>query len=232
MALPLLQRLGVRATFFVLPGALDRDPGPWREALAAGHEIGNHTVNHPCSANFPWSRARPLEQLTLADFSRELDDAERRIEDTLGVTPRVFAYPCGSSFVGRGRETRSLVPLVTERFLAGRTFNDVVANAPFHCDLAQVAAVDIDRIDFEQLRPKLAATVADRAWLVLGGHEVGRGLAPETTRIATLEAVMEWCREHEVWVDTVGAVAARVEQIAGRRFGDDRQDALARKRLE
>ena len=233
--LPLLDRLGVRATFFVLPDPVERDPGPWREVVAAGHEIGNHTATHPCSANNPWSRHRGLEQLTLADFTRELDEAEQRIEATLGVTPRVFAYPCGNTFVGRGRATRSLVPLVAERFVAGRTFNDTVANAPRHCDLAQVAAVAVDCIDIHQLRPQLEATIADRAWLVVGGHEVGPNLAPETTKLATLEAAVEWCREHRVWVDTVGAVAARVAQLAGRAADDDGdgdgQDALVRKRL-
>jgi len=222
VALPVLARLGVRATFFVLPAAVERDPSPWRDAVAAGHEIGNHTATHPCSGNFAWSRARALEELSVADVAREIDDAQHRIEDTLGVTPRVFAYPCGHTFAGRGRATRSLVPLVAERFLAGRTFNDVVANAPFHCDLAQVAAVDVDRIDAAQIQPKLDAAVGDRAWLVVGGHEVGRTLAPETTQVSTLDALVGWCRERAVWIDTVGAVAERVA---------DAQDESARKRL-
>lgn len=213
--LPLLDRLGVRATFFVLPEPVERDPGPWREVVAAGHEIGNHTADHPCSANFAWSRGRPLEDLSLTDLAREFDEAQRRIEDTLGVTPRVFAYPCGQTFVGRGRETQSLVPLVAERFLAGRTFNDIVANAPFHCDLAQVAAINVDCIDVTQLHPRLDAAVAERAWLVVGGHEVGPTLAPETTKVSMLEAMVEWCGERRVWVDTVGAVAERIADAQG-----------------
>jgi peptidoglycan/xylan/chitin deacetylase (PgdA/CDA1 family) len=220
--LPLLDRLGVRATFFVLPAAVEGDPVPWREAVAAGHEIGNHTATHPCSANFPWSRGRAIEELTEADFARDVDDAERRIEDALGVTPRVFAYPCGHTFVGRGRATCSVVPQIAARFLAGRTFNDLVANAPFSCDLAQVAAVNVDGMDFPQLQPRLDAAVADRAWLVVGGHEAGRTLAPETTKVATLEALVEQCRARRVWIGTIGAVAERVA---------DAQDELAPKRL-
>src|SRR6478735_2735850 len=207
VAHPLLDRLGVRATFFVLPQPLTQDRAAWQEMIAAGHEIGNHTVSHPCSGNFPWSRDRALEELTVADIAREVDDADRQIEDALGVTPTEFAYPCGQTYVGRGRDTCSLVPYVADRFLAGRTFNDFVANPPFHCDLAQVAARDVDRLAFDQVRPALEATVADRAWLVLGGHEIGHELAHETTRVDTLEAVVDWCREHRVWIDTVGAVA-------------------------
>jgi peptidoglycan/xylan/chitin deacetylase (PgdA/CDA1 family) len=210
VAAPLFERLGVRATFFVLPEPVSRDSGAWKEMVAAGHEMGNHTVNHPCSGNFPWSRGRALEEMTVADVAREVDDAERQIEDALGVAPTVFAYPCGHTFVGRGRSTTSLVPFVAERFVAGRTFNDLVANAAFHCDLAQVSAFNADHVGFEQLRPALEAALADRAWLVIGGHEIGHDLADETTRVDTLEAIVGWCREHDVWIDTVGAVATRV----------------------
>jgi peptidoglycan/xylan/chitin deacetylase (PgdA/CDA1 family) len=211
VAAPVLDRLDVRATFFVLPEPVNRDRAAWQDMVGAGHEIGNHTASHPCSGNFPWSRGRALEQLTVADIAREVDDAERQIEDAVGVTPTVFAYPCGQTFVGRGRSTTSLVPFVADRFLVGRTFNDLVANAPFHCDLAQASAFNTDHLGFEQLRPALEAALADRAWLVLGGHEVGHDLADETTRVDTLEAVVAWCREHQVWIDTVGAVATRVQ---------------------
>jgi peptidoglycan/xylan/chitin deacetylase (PgdA/CDA1 family) len=225
VGVPELDRLGVAATFFVLPDAVDAEPAAWREVASAGHEIGNHTLRHPCSGNFTWSRGRALEQLTIDDFRRELDDADDRIQERFGVRPVVFAYPCGQTFVGRGRDTRSLVPLVAERFLAGRTFNDVSANAPFHCDLAQVAAVNCDEHSFSRLQPRLEAALADRAWLVLGGHEIGACDADETTTTATIASVVHWCRDHDVWVDTVGAVARRVATAvadagqAGRRPG-------------
>src|SRR4051794_37830669 len=100
VAAPLFDRLDVRATFFVLPEPLSRERAAWRDMVAAGHEIGNHTASHPCSGNFPWSRGRALERLTVGDIAGEVDDAERRIEDSVGVTPTVFAYPCGQTFVG------------------------------------------------------------------------------------------------------------------------------------
>ena len=212
--IPLLDRLGVAATFFVLPDAVAAEPLGWRDVVAGGHEIGNHTVHHPCSGNFEWSRARSLENLTLGELRKELDEADRQLQDLLGVTPRVFAYPCGQTFVGRGRATKSLVPLIAERFEAGRTFNNVSANAPFHCDLAQVSAINVDELTFAQLLPRLEAALADGAWLVLGGHEVGELGARETTATDTIEAVVRWCRDHDVWVDTIGAVARRVARVS------------------
>jgi hypothetical protein len=208
--LPLLDRLGVRATFFVLPAAVARADSGWRHAAARGHEVGNHTMTHPCSANFAWSRTNAVEQMTLADYRSEVCEANRHLRELLGIDPTVFAYPCGNTFVGQGRDTQSLVPLIAELFDVGRTFNDVVANSPVHLDPAQTACVNSDGRSFATLLPSLEAALADGAWLVLGGHEIGATGEPETTGVETIEAVVSWCRSHRVWIDTIGTVASAV----------------------
>src|SRR6185503_20629729 len=58
---PALDRHGVRGTFYVLPGPAADRAEDWRRALASGHELGNHTMSHPCSANHNSSRDNPLE---------------------------------------------------------------------------------------------------------------------------------------------------------------------------
>jgi peptidoglycan/xylan/chitin deacetylase (PgdA/CDA1 family) len=208
--LPLLERLGVRATFFVLPDAVARDNSGWRRAATSGQEIGNHTLTHPCSANFAWSRANALERMTLADYRSEVCEANRHLRELLGIDPTVFAYPCGNTFVGHGRSTQSLVPLIAELFDVGRTFNDVIANSPAHLDPAQTACVNSDERSFAALLPTLEAALADGAWLVLGGHEIGSTDDGETTGVATIEAVVSWCRSNRVWIDTIGAIASAV----------------------
>jgi peptidoglycan/xylan/chitin deacetylase (PgdA/CDA1 family) len=210
---PLFQELGIRTTLFVLPDGVDLDRRGWAALVADGHEIGNHTARHPCSANFPWSRDHALEDLALEDMGLEIDEATTWITRTLGLEPRCFAYPCGQTYVGRGAETRSFVPLVADRFLAGRTFNDVALNAPDRCDLAQVQAMNSDALDFEQLRPTLEATLEQGAWLVLGGHEIGDRVDHETTSPATLRAVVSWCRANQVWIGTLGEVAEQVRAV-------------------
>ena len=44
--LRLLRERGVRATFFVTGGELERDMDAGRELVAAGHELGNHSYSH------------------------------------------------------------------------------------------------------------------------------------------------------------------------------------------
>ena len=100
-ALPVLQARGVRAMLFVVAGLLGKTdewdtpigepPQPLMDAaqirawLAAGHEIGAHTLSHPHLAEIPPAQARA-----------EIFDAKARLEDTFGVPVRHFCYPYGN----------------------------------------------------------------------------------------------------------------------------------------
>jgi hypothetical protein len=227
--LPLLDRLGVRATFFVLPNAVGASLAGWRDAVARGHEIGNHTRTHPCSRNFEWSRANPVERLTIADYRLELEEADRSLRELLGVEPTVFAYPCGQTFVGEGPSTQSLIPLIAELFEVGRTFNDAGANSPADLDPAQIACVNSDEQSFGDLLPILEAARADGAWLVLGGHEIGAAGDGDgdATWMDTIEAVVTWCEGSGVWIGTIGNVARalRAWGMKHELTQRDRQDA-------
>ena len=88
----------------------------WKEIVKDGHEIGNHTLYHPCTGNFPWAREKALENYSLASMRSELISANEQIHEMLGVVPRSFAYSCGQTFVGRGANTQSYVPLIDELF--------------------------------------------------------------------------------------------------------------------
>ena len=101
-ALPVLQKRGLRAIQFIVAGliggedAWDRaigeppqalmDEGMIREWLAAGHEIGSHTLTHP---HLP---ALPREQAWT-----EIFDSRRRLEDRFGVPIKHFCYPYGDN---------------------------------------------------------------------------------------------------------------------------------------
>jgi hypothetical protein len=213
--LDLLERLGIQATFFVLPGIARRDVRGWRAIVERGHEIGNHSLRHPCTGNLRSARRGGLEQLTLADIEADLDEANGQLEELLGATPRVFAYPCGQTFVGRGTATQSYVPVVARKFLVGRTFNNPWTNAPLRCDLAQVAAINTDAMPIERLRGHLDAALTEGSWVVLGGHEIG-GSGHDSTLPATIEAVVRWCRGAGVRLGTVGAVGDTVARMQGR----------------
>jgi peptidoglycan/xylan/chitin deacetylase (PgdA/CDA1 family) len=151
--LALLDKHKVKATFYVVPSAVERRLEGWKKVVASGHEVGNHSLNHPCTGNFEWSRQKALEDYTIEKMRDELMQANRRIKELLGVTAESFAYPCGQTFVGRGVETRSYVPVVAALFSSGRTWQDETPNDPGFCDLAQTTGVEMDGRDFEQILP-------------------------------------------------------------------------------
>src|SRR5882724_5237863 len=77
--LDLLDRLGLRATFYVSPANFRQRVDGWRRAVAVGHEIGNHTRSHPCSGNFDWVGDNHLEDWSLERMEEELDAANQVI---------------------------------------------------------------------------------------------------------------------------------------------------------
>ena len=201
----ILARYGLTGTFYVLPEMVRSRLGDWKRVAAAGHEIGNHTVSHPCSGNFAFSRRNPLEQYTLERMERdELLAGNDAIEELLGVRPRTFAYPCAQRFVGAGEQTRSYVPLVARHFTVGRGGFDETPNDPTICDLAQVTSLDMDGASTQQLRSLVRWALADGRWLVLAGHDVGE-FERQAVPPDSLDALCRYAREleAELWVDTV-----------------------------
>ncbi len=87
-AFPVLRELGLRATFFVVP-TLVGTPGyvSWaelREMVAAGMEIGSHSLTHPF-----------VDRLGPEELRREFGESKRRIEDRLGAAVRSASLPRG-----------------------------------------------------------------------------------------------------------------------------------------
>ena len=206
--LPLLEKYGVKATFYVSPPDVKLRLDGWKRAVVAGHEIGNHTLTHPCTGNYPGFRDRALEDLTLGQMAGEIDGASRAIFRQLGVWPRTFAYPCGQTFIGRGRHVASFVPLVAERFLAGRKWLSEDSNDPEFCDLSQLLSSESDGKSFAEIKTLVDRAVAEGRWLVLSGHEVGSG-GFQTTLASALEDLCRYAGDPKtgVWIDTVAGVS-------------------------
>ena len=215
--LPILDEYNAKATFYVSISPLEKRLDEWKRAIANGHEIGNHTLRHPCSGNFSFARERALENYTLDKMRDELEAANNIIEQQLDVRPVTFAYPCGQKFVGRGRNLKSYVPVVAEGFLAGRGWMDEWSNDPGFCDMAQLMAMELDGKDFEQVKQLIDRTTANGGWLVFCGHEIGEG-GHQTTLSSTLKALCEYAQDpaNGLWLDTVEAVGRYIlEQRAG-----------------
>lgn len=208
----LLDKYGVKGTFYVVPNSVKPKLEGWKKAVANGHEIGNHSFNHPCTGNFPWSRQKAIENYTLKQMRNELILTNKAIKELLGVEAEVFAYPCGQTYVGRGSKTKSYVPVVSKLFLSGRGWLDEGPNAPQFCDLAQLTGMEMDGKDFDQILPLIENAKKSGAWLVLAGHEMGTS-GNQTTRLSMLEKLIEYSQDpkNRIWIAPVGTVAKYIK---------------------
>jgi peptidoglycan-N-acetylglucosamine deacetylase len=86
--LALLEREGVRATFFLTGQALADHPAEGRKIAAAGHEVGNHSWSHR------WMMGMPL-----GTIRREIHDTDAAIRRTGYAGPIHFRSPYGKKLV-------------------------------------------------------------------------------------------------------------------------------------
>ena len=181
--------------------------------MANGHEIGNHSLNHPCSGNFAWSRTKAIETYTLEQMRSELSEANAILKSLLGITPRVFAYPCGQTYIGKGRDTQSYVPVVAELFQSGRGWKDEGPNDPLFCDFAQLTGIEMDGKDFAEIHPLIESARKNHQWLLLAGHEMAGG-GEQTTRLSMLKMLLEYAQDPKngVWLAPVGTVANYISE--------------------
>ena len=212
----LLDQYGVKGTFYVVPNSVKQRLEGWKKAVASGHEIGNHSFNHPCTGNFPWSRQKAIENYTLKKMRNELILTNKAIKELLGVEAEVFAYPCGQTYIGRGKNTKSYVPVVSKLFLSGRGWLDEGPNAPQFCDLAQLTGMEMDGKDFDQILPLIENAKKSGAWLVLAGHEMGAS-GNQTTRLSMLKKLIEYAQNpaNGIWIAPVGTVAKYIKGHKG-----------------
>ena len=211
VGVPLLNRFGVQATFYVNP----QDDyvlmlEPWRKAVAAGHEVGNHTINHPCSKNFPFISEfgrRALEEMSLADIGWELEETNRRIVEVLPEQGAVsFAYPCYQPFVGRGATRQSYVPVTLEHCVAGRGRGEQ-SNDPRYCDLGYLWSWPCERMTAQTLIGIVEQAIAQRRWAILTFHGIHEGhLSVAEGDLAELCAHLER-NQDRVWSAPVNRVA-------------------------
>jgi peptidoglycan/xylan/chitin deacetylase (PgdA/CDA1 family) len=99
-AVPALDAANFKATFF-LSGVRSNDVERWRAVAASGHELGNHTIFHPCSRNdFPADPRYTSEAYTPASMLKEIEQQNVLLSAIDGRTRHGFATPCGESRAG------------------------------------------------------------------------------------------------------------------------------------
>lgn len=116
-ALPVLNRYDFNATFYLTLSSptLTTRLDEWRAAVRQGHELGNHSINHPCRASLPgrdWVEPHNnLDNWSLAAITQEINNANNHLFAIDGKTQRTFTPPCGDSRAKDGNYIAHIAPL-------------------------------------------------------------------------------------------------------------------------
>jgi peptidoglycan/xylan/chitin deacetylase (PgdA/CDA1 family) len=212
-AVPLLNRLGLKATFYVNPGlSLDweKNVDKWRALAQQGHELGNHTDKHPCSCQSDFRHGSDfcLEKLPQKEIERTIDDAERALAALTAqpASKRSFAYPCYNTDFGTGASRMSYVPLVAKRYPGARVgFGP--ANDPQTIDLWYVSALAADTRSADGIIAYIDEALRQGHWAVVVFH--GIGAEWNVTTVADFQRVMQYVAENRtrLWIAPFAQVA-------------------------
>ena len=119
-AIPALDRTGLKGSFYLTlsnPSVMQR-LDEWRAAAAHGHELGNHTLFHLCSAKAPgheWVTPElDLDTMSAARMAAQVRLANTMLHAIDGRTERTFTVPCGDRVAQGG----DYVDLVKTEFVA------------------------------------------------------------------------------------------------------------------
>jgi peptidoglycan/xylan/chitin deacetylase (PgdA/CDA1 family) len=108
--IPQLDSLGLKATFFLnsIGGSSQSDiigQAPeavlgWSNAAKNGHELGNHTLFHPCPEKLGWAKAVAIDNYTVDKIVKEIT-VQNIILSLLDPNreTRSFAFPCNNSSI-------------------------------------------------------------------------------------------------------------------------------------
>jgi peptidoglycan/xylan/chitin deacetylase (PgdA/CDA1 family)/lysophospholipase L1-like esterase len=197
LAVPMLNEVGFKGTFFIIPGSTAETPQlaeqkqndkrawgsiSWPELktmAAQGHEISNHTWSH-----------RNMLKLSVAEFELELSKACDAIKARLGQPPLTLAFPFNQS-------TPELHAAALKHHVAFRAYQTGLS----------------EKSTVESLNAWADKQVHDKTWGILMAHSLANGYAalkdPEILR-SHLHYVKS--RDRDIWVDTFANIARYEKQ--------------------
>jgi peptidoglycan/xylan/chitin deacetylase (PgdA/CDA1 family) len=209
-AAPALAKHGLRATFFltghsgVLQGSADR----YRALAQAGHELGAHTMDHPCDRSLSFVKPGfALQDYDLPRMQADLTENIQQLRELGQKEPFSFAYPCGATWLGEVHT--SYVPLIEQLFIAARGVNGRVGD-PTNDSLFEVPSA-MGNGSGPELIGWVERALSSGGWVVFTFHGVAGDYL--SVQADAHEALLGYLEQHErsVWTERFGRVASYVK---------------------
>src|SRR5581483_4093382 len=117
---------GLRATFYpMVRSDLWVHPERWGQLAQSGHELGNHSLFHPCRRAQPGQHPWLAEDYNLCAYSPERLTPELEVANFVlrlidGQVERTYGNTCCDTTIGLGAREQAIEPLLAELFVAAR----------------------------------------------------------------------------------------------------------------
>jgi sialate O-acetylesterase len=209
-AIPLLDSLQLKATFYLTAYAAKDRINDWKKVALRGHELGNHTLFHPCigGKGREWvkpdydmnnySAQRMVDEIRMMNGFLEALDAKRR---------RTFAFTCGDMKVNDS----PFFSRLKIDFVAARA----VRNEMHTIDKVDLYNTDCYLVNGEsavEMKKWVTQAMDTHSLLIILFHGVGGGNALDVSLTAHRE-FLKYLKENEneIWIAPMVDVAEYIK---------------------
>ncbi len=195
-ALPVLNELNLRATFYItaFSEASKNRIKEWRNVANQGHELGNHTLYHPCVGGVGRTWLNKERDMNNYSVQRMIDEARMTnvfLEALDGKKKRTFAFTCGDMKVAGSNFIDSLK-------------NDFVAARAVRAEMHSIDKVNLYDVDCymvnnntaEQMMAWVDKAIESHSLLVILFHGVGGGNSLDV-KLPEHRKFLEYLKKHE-----------------------------------
>jgi sialate O-acetylesterase len=213
-AIPVLDSLGLKATFYLTAYSFSMQTrlNDWKKLAVNGHELGNHTLYHPCIGNMQGREwVKPDYDMSKYTVQRMVDETRMTnlfLEALDGKKKRTFAFTCGDMKIG------------DSSFINGMK-NDFIAARAVRNQMHKINEVDLYNVDCYMVNGETGAQMIEwvkkasetQSLLVILFHGVGGGNSLDVTIPAHRE-LLQYLKqnEKEIWIAPMIDIAEHIKK--------------------
>jgi peptidoglycan/xylan/chitin deacetylase (PgdA/CDA1 family) len=212
-AIPVLDSLGLKATFYVtaFSSSMQRRMNEWKKLSIKGHELGNHTLYHPCMGGQGREWVSKEYDLTNYTVKRMVDETRMTnlfLQALDGKTKRTFAFTCGDMKIGDS----SFINAMKNDFVAARAVRNEM-HMINEIDLYNVDCYMVNNHSFEQMKEWVDKAMQTNSLLVILFHGVGGGNSLDVSLSAHREFLKYLKKkEKDIWIAPMLEVAGYIKE--------------------
>lgn len=213
-ALPVLDSLGLKATFYVtaFSSSVQTRLNEWKNLATNGHELGNHTLYHPCIGGPGREWVNPENDLRNYSVQRMLNEVRMTnlfLQALDGKTKRTFAFTCGDMKIG---DSSFIKPLKND-FVAARAVRNEMHKLN-EIDLYNVDCYMVNGHTAEQMIEWVKKAMETQSLLVLLFHGVGGGNGLDVS-IPAHRTLLQFLKKNEkdIWIAPMVEVAEHIKGL-------------------